>query len=421
MVIAPAPLLIVVAARPHGEANRLVRVFVERLLEKLRTRQAVMHPERLTAAFGHGRDARVGLELGRGRPACAVGAEGGREARGADRPGPGETCEERVVGMVGEDRRDLRVEGGNGREQGPQLGGVALDRETERVDDRRVGRERLGRGHLVEPGVDHRGAAAVVLLIEPAHRGGAGPLDGGQRRPRGEKVAGLPRVERPDPVEGLGEILLEEARDPVRQAAPQIHELPAVLAEQLELARRHRIRVPGPELVAMFAQQVQEEGGIGGVVLGPAAVEGFAIARQSCAPGFSWTLDCERVLAGDVSKWGNQIRDRRRRRATGDAAGRGRVSARRKRETVLRLLRGEDLESVSRELGITAARASQWRDQFLAAGQASLKSRAPDARDADNRRLQAKIGELLMENELLYAKVDQLEAGGPLARRRSRR
>ena len=62
------------------------------------------------------------------------------------------------------------------------------------------------------------------------------------------------------------------------------------------------------------------------------------------------------------------------RRATGAAAARdrkGRFSARRKRATVLRLLRGEDLESVSRELGITAARASQWRDQFLAAGQAS--------------------------------------------------
>ena len=81
------------------------------------------------------------------------------------------------------------------------------------------------------------------------------------------------------------------------------------------------------------------------------------------------------------------------RRATGDAAGNGRggrFSARRKRETVLRLLRGEDLESVSRELGITAARASQWRDQFLAAGQASLKSRAPDARDEANRRLQGR-------------------------------
>ena len=105
--------------------------------------------------------------------------------------------------------------------------------------------------------------------------------------------------------------------------------------------------------------------------------------------------------------------------ATGVAAGRGRggrFSAGRKREVVMRLLRGEDLESVSRAVGITAARASHWRAQFLAAGQAGLKSRAPDARDEDHRRLQAKIGELLMETELLYAKVDQLEAGGPLGR-----
>ena len=60
------------------------------------------------------------------------------------------------------------------------------------------------------------------------------------------------------------------------------------------------------------------------------------------------------------------------RRATGDAAGRGRggrLSARRKRETVLRLLPERIVRS--RELGITAARAAQWRDQFLAAGQAT--------------------------------------------------
>ena len=107
--------------------------------------------------------------------------------------------------------------------------------------------------------------------------------------------------------------------------------------------------------------------------------------------------------------------------ATGVAAGRGRggrFSAGRKREVVLRLLRGEDLESVSRAVGITAARASHWRAQFLAAGQAGLKSRAPDARDEDHRRLQAKIGELLMETELLYAKVDQLEALWPGGGRR---
>ena len=54
---------------------------------------------------------------------------------------------------------------------------------------------------------------------------------------------------------------------------------------------------------------------------------------------------------------------------------------------------------MSRAVGITAARASPWRDRCLAAGQASLTSRAPDARNEDDRRLQAKIGELLMENE----------------------
>ena len=110
--------------------------------------------------------------------------------------------------------------------------------------------------------------------------------------------------------------------------------------------------------------------------------------------------------------------------ATGAAAGRGRgsrFSAGRKREVVMRLLRGEDLESVSRAVGITAARASHGRAQFLAAGQAGLKSRATDARDEDHRRLQATIGELLMETEVLYAKVDPLEASGPLARRRSTR
>ena len=66
--------------------------------------------------------------------------------------------------------------------------------------------------------------------------------------------------------------------------------------------------------------------------------------------------------------------------ATGAAAGRGRggrFSAGRKCEVVMRLLRGEDLESVSRAVGITAARAAHWRTQFLAAGQAGLKSRAP--------------------------------------------
>src|SRR5690348_10208742 len=100
---------------------------------------------------------------------------------------------------------------------------------------------------------------------------------------------------------------------------------------------------------------------------------------------------------------------------------RRRMSARRKQEAVLRLLRGEDPELVSRELGVTAAELSGWRDAFLAAGEASLRSRPADARDAEISRPKEKVGELTMADEPLGAKIERLEAGRPLARRRSRR
>ena len=99
---------------------------------------------------------------------------------------------------------------------------------------------------------------------------------------------------------------------------------------------------------------------------------------------------------------------------------RGRFSSRRKTEAVLRLLRGEELDALSRELGVTAATLAQWRERFLVGGQASLRSRPADERDEEIHRLQAKVGEITMANELLLQRAHQLEAGLPLARRRSR-
>ena len=100
---------------------------------------------------------------------------------------------------------------------------------------------------------------------------------------------------------------------------------------------------------------------------------------------------------------------------------RRRMSARRKQDAVLRLLRGEALELLSRELGVTAAELSAWREAFLAGGEAALKSRPADGRQAAVDRLQAKVGALTMANELLGAKIERLEGGRPLAHRRSRR
>lgn len=100
---------------------------------------------------------------------------------------------------------------------------------------------------------------------------------------------------------------------------------------------------------------------------------------------------------------------------------RGRFSAKRKREAVLRLLRGEDLDLVSREIGVTGATLSTWRETFLEAGLGSLRSKRSDERDERIKVLERKLGQVVMEKELLNHKVDRLEAGLPLAQRRSRK
>ena len=97
------------------------------------------------------------------------------------------------------------------------------------------------------------------------------------------------------------------------------------------------------------------------------------------------------------------------------------MSRQRKRDAVLRLLRGEDLELVSRALGVTAATLSGWRDAFLAGGEASLATRPTDGEALENERLKTKLGEMLLERELLEAKIAALEVGRPLGLRRSRR
>ena len=107
------------------------------------------------------------------------------------------------------------------------------------------------------------------------------------------------------------------------------------------------------------------------------------------------------------------------RNAAGPGRG-GRMSRQRKRDAVLRLLRGEDLETVSRPLGVTAAALSGWRDAFLAAGEAGLASRPADGEAPESERLKARLGEMLLREELLEAKIAALEGGRPLARRRSR-
>jgi hypothetical protein len=103
------------------------------------------------------------------------------------------------------------------------------------------------------------------------------------------------------------------------------------------------------------------------------------------------------------------------------AGGSKRFSAKRKLTIVHRLLLGESLEAVSRAENVPVHRLTEWRDKVLGAAESALKERERDARDEEIARLQAKVGEITMDNELLYAKIDKLEGGRPFGRRRSKR
>ena len=90
----------------------------------------------------------------------------------------------------------------------------------------------------------------------------------------------------------------------------------------------------------------------------------------------------------------------------------------RKREVVLRILRGEPLNALSRELGVEIYRLEQWRDAALAGMDEGLKSRIGDPLQAELDSAMKRIGELTMETELLWARVRH---PGPLAKRRSKK
>ena len=94
-----------------------------------------------------------------------------------------------------------------------------------------------------------------------------------------------------------------------------------------------------------------------------------------------------------------------------------RWSVARKREVVLRLMRGEPSELLSRELGVPLYRLERWRERAQTAIDAALKEREADGESAELAAAMQRIGELSMENELLRARIGH---AGPLARRRSR-
>jgi transposase len=109
------------------------------------------------------------------------------------------------------------------------------------------------------------------------------------------------------------------------------------------------------------------------------------------------------------------------RSAPGSASGAAEVkrwSTGRKRGVVLRLLRGEPVDAMSREVGVTIAELERWREQALAGMEAGLKARTSDPLEARLNEAVRRVGELTMTIEILN-KERERQARRPLSARRS--
>src|ERR1700676_5125721 len=87
--------------------------------------------------------------------------------------------------------------------------------------------------------------------------------------------------------------------------------------------------------------------------------------------------------------------------ATGSAPGAAaevkRWSAKGKRKVVLRLLRGEPVDAISREVSVPIYRLEEWRDRALAGMDAGLKERENDPREEKVGGAHPAIGVLVIE------------------------
>jgi hypothetical protein len=102
----------------------------------------------------------------------------------------------------------------------------------------------------------------------------------------------------------------------------------------------------------------------------------------------------------------------------GAAAEVKRWSSGRKKEVVLRLLRGEPVDAISREVSVPIYKLETWRDRALAGIDAGLKERENDPVERQLDDANRRIGELVMEVEILQK---ERRAKRPLVGRRSSR
>src|SRR5690349_17746692 len=109
MGAAALALLPVVGCRPPTVQDAFLCILVETLAEEFRAVVAALDTPMAAALFGDGRDAAVALQAAGAREPLALGAQRGEQACPEHGAGARQGGEDRPVGMLSIDCRDLLV------------------------------------------------------------------------------------------------------------------------------------------------------------------------------------------------------------------------------------------------------------------------------------------------------------------------
>lgn len=86
-----------------------------------------------------------------------------------------------------------------------------------------------------------------------------------------------------------------------------------------------------------------------------------------------------------------------------------RWTAKRRSALVMQVLKGEtSAQEAARKHGLTVAEVEDWKDRFLSGAENALRSRPKDEealRDEEIKRLKQKVGELVLDNDILREAV----------------
>ena len=265
---------------PEGMPDRCSGPLHKGLAHELRTLKAPGHPGLLAAPFGHRRDPGIFLEVGGGGRAVAVFAEGDEQPGGEDRARSWEGLEQGEIGMALRTRRDGGVEIGESLPGDSERGDEGLNQEGIGRDDACIGGEGCGGFDALDTRGDDSGRAHVVRTEEGCEGGTAGEWHRREGRPATQEVAEDRGVFLLKPLQHMRARVLECTGQAVG-APPCVADHAATGFDELcEGAHRGALRVERLQRVAMGEQQCELEGGVRGVVCGPAGREGFAIPRQ---------------------------------------------------------------------------------------------------------------------------------------------